>query len=205
MVRAEALSQAAAIVVADQHADGGWRLDSSDSLGSPATYGTALATAFARRVLVRASAVEYKLAIQRADGWLRNVKPDNTPDASAILFGLGGASDDPARGLRAAALEFLKKGQGPNGGWGPVPTVPAEPFDTALAMLALGDVSRHAEPVFTRDELRLAIERGRLFLARQQEPDGSWVETTRPSGQESYAQRISTSAGRSSPCSRHVG
>ena len=29
-------------------------------------------------------------------------------------------------------------------------------------------------------------------MARQ-EPDGGWVETTRPSGNQSYAQRVSTS------------
>ena len=192
MVRAEALAHAAAIVVADQHADGGWRLDSSDSLGSPATYGTALATAFARRVLVRAGPADFKSAIQRADGWLRNVKPDNTPDASAILFGLGGASDEPARTRRTAALEFLKKGQGPGGGWGPYPTVAAEPFDTALAILALGDVAPacgtgfHARASFGSQSIAAVC-----FLARQQQPDGSWVETTRPSGQESCAQRAS--------------
>ena len=192
LVPAEALAKAAAIVAGDQHADGGWRLDSSDSLGSPATYGTALATALARRVLVRAGAAEYKAAIARADGWLRTVKPSNTPDASAILFGLDGATDEPA--LRSEALEFLKKGQGPDGGWGPYPTVPAEPFDTAIAILALGEAVRHSNSAPTLDGLLAAIGRGRTYLARQQQPDGSWVETTRPSRQESYAQRISTSA-----------
>ena len=194
LVPAEAVAKAAAIVAGDQHADGGWRLDSSDSLGSPATYGTALATALARRVLVRASAVDYQAAIARADGWLRTVKPSNTPDASAILFGLGSAADGPARALRSEALEFLKKGQGPDGGWGPYQTVPAEPFDTAVAMLALGEAARHSESAPTLDALLVAIARGRTYLARQQQPDGSWVETTRPSRQESYAQRISTSA-----------
>jgi hypothetical protein len=194
LVPADAVAKAAAIVAADQHADGGWRLDSSDSLGSPATYGTALATAFARRVLVRAKSAEYTRAIERADGWLRTVKPSNTPDASAILFGMGTATDEPGRTLRASALEFLKRGQAPEGGWGPYSTVAAEPFDTAVAILALSEVDGDARPAFTREELRRAIERGRAYLARQQERDGSWVETTRPSGQESYAQRISTSA-----------
>jgi hypothetical protein len=39
-----------------------------------------------------------------------------------------------------------------------------------------------------------AIARGRAFLVEQQEEDGSWPETTRPTGQVSYAQRISTAA-----------
>jgi hypothetical protein len=36
------------------------------------------------------------------------------------------------------------------------------------------------------------ISRGREFVIGKQLPDGSWPETTRPAGQESYAQRIST-------------
>ncbi len=34
--------------------------------------------------------------------------------------------------------------------------------------------------------------RGRAFLIAEQRADGSWPETTRPTGGESYAQRIST-------------
>jgi hypothetical protein len=33
-----------------------------------------------------------------------------------------------------------------------------------------------------------------MYLIDQQQADGSWAETTRPSGGESYAQRISTTA-----------
>jgi hypothetical protein len=143
---------------------------------------------------MRADPVEYKAAIARADSWMRTVKASNTPDASAILFGLRGATDEASRALRTSALEFLKKGQGPDGGWGPYPTVAAEPFDTAVAILALREAERDATPAYTREELLGAIARGRLYLARKQQPDGSWIETTRPSGQESYAQRISTSA-----------
>jgi hypothetical protein len=194
LLPADAVAKAAAIVAADQHADGGWRLDSSDSIGSPATYGAALATALARRVLARVSPTDYKAAIERADGWLRTVKPVNTPDAAAVLFGLRGATDEPARTLRASALQFLKKGQSPDGGWGPYSTVPAEPFDTAIAILALHEAGRDSAPAFTLEQRLTAIARGREYLVRQQQPDGSWVETTRPSGQESYAQRISTSA-----------
>ena len=38
------------------------------------------------------------------------------------------------------------------------------------------------------------IRRGRERLAALQEKDGNWRETTRPSGAESYAQRVSTTA-----------
>jgi hypothetical protein len=63
-------------------------------------------------------------------------------------------------------------------------TSPPEVFDTALAVLALSQ---------TR-EMPDAARRGRRYLIDQQQPDGSWSETTRPSGGESYAQRISTTA-----------
>jgi squalene cyclase len=36
------------------------------------------------------------------------------------------------------------------------------------------------------------VRRGRDWLAARQNADGSWPETVRPPGAESYAQRIST-------------
>jgi hypothetical protein len=36
------------------------------------------------------------------------------------------------------------------------------------------------------------IQRGRAYLLSSQQGDGSWPETTRPRGAESYAQRLST-------------
>jgi hypothetical protein len=68
-------------------------------------------------------------------------------------------------------------------------------FDTALVLLALTPLRRDpmlAAPAFSNDQLAEAIARGRAHLIAQQAPDGSWIETTRPSKQESYAQRIST-------------
>jgi hypothetical protein len=49
-----------------------------------------------------------------------------------------------------------------------------------------------AEPSFTAATLAGAIAKGRAYLIREQLADGSWNETTRPAGQTSYAQRIST-------------
>jgi hypothetical protein len=43
------------------------------------------------------------------------------------------------------------------------------------------------------DEVRRMIVRGREYLIAQQQRDGGWIETTRPPGGESHAQRISTS------------
>ena len=64
---------------------------------------------------------------------------------------------------------------------------PAEPFDTAITLFALHG-ARGARNVAE------AIERGRGFLVKSQLSDGSWLETTRPAGFVSYAERISTAA-----------
>jgi hypothetical protein len=39
-----------------------------------------------------------------------------------------------------------------------------------------------------------SLEHGRRFLIATQQPDGGWIETTRPPGGVSYAQRISTTS-----------
>ncbi len=197
LVPSEAVRAAAEIVAADQQADGSWRLDSSDSLGSPTTYGTVLATAFARQTIAVSGRESLKAAVARADRWLQTIEPRNVPDAAALVLSFQEVTPASAAAeRRAAALDFLKRGQAPSGGWGPYLTSPPETFDTALAMLALTASARRSTwaPVFTRDGLDNAIDRGRAFLIREQLADGSWVETTRPAGQTSYAQRISTTA-----------
>jgi hypothetical protein len=190
LVPRAAVERAAAIVAADQQPDGSWQLDASDSIGSPATYGTALATVAARRTLI-ASRLPLSEQIDRADRWLSKIPVRNTPDAAAIVFAFAERRDGPANWQ--LALEYLKQGQGRDGGWGPYSTSPSEPFDTALAALALGVLTPgRAAPVFTSDALAARVAGGREFLLRQQLDDGSWNETTRPAGQSSYAQRIST-------------
>jgi len=180
-----ALRAAAGIVVNDQANDGSWRLDSSQSVGSPATYGTALATWAARRTLVAAGAPELGGAIARADRWLRAFDAQNMLDCAAVVLSLAQATDEMGRARRTRALGLLTAGQGPDGGWGLYATSASEPFDTAVALLALTSLDRS-------DVRSSAIARGRRFLIDHQLPDGSWQETTRPAGQESYAQRIST-------------
>jgi len=195
----DALAAAADLVAADQQPDGSWRLDSAQNLGTPVTYGTALATWAARRTLtgaaVNVARPHITASIARADAWFRSVDVKNVLDASAITLGLDQARDPDARTQRQRALELLRSGQAPTGGWGAYMTSAPESFDTAVAVLALASVAQQADlgrPVFTGGELRDAIARGRRFLISQQRDEGSWPETTRPANQESYAQRIST-------------
>jgi hypothetical protein len=195
LVAQAAVEAAATIVAADQRDDGSWRLDASTSIGSPATYGTPLATAFAIRVLSASRASPRTEGLARGRTWLRGVAPGNVPDAVAVILGLTNGPED--RDRHRLALEFLKRAQGRDGGWGAYATTASEPFDTAIAMLALTEIKKgppNDTTVYSPSELQTALDRGRRFLIREQMSDGSWPETTRPARQESYAQRISTTA-----------
>jgi hypothetical protein len=175
-----ALERAAALLAEDQGEDGSWRGDEGEDVGSPTTYGRSLATAMACDVL-RAAGGKTGEAIERAEGWLESLVPRTVPDAAAMLMVHDAKSPAGRR-----ARDWLVRAQGPDGGWGPYLGSPPEPFDTALALIALvrGE-SRTTDQV---------IKRGREALIASQLSDGSWVETTRPAGSESYAQRVSTSA-----------
>ena len=175
-------TDAAAIIARDQHPDGSWQVDSETSAGSPITYGAALATAAARNVLIRADAGHFQSAIARAGDWLRQLPVNYVPEAAGVLLGL----PDEHQRLREM-IEFLRKTQAGNGGWGPALHSPAEPFDTALALIAL-------ENLAGRQDVAAMTSRGRSWLIGAQLPSGAWPETTRPAGGQSYAQRISTTA-----------
>jgi hypothetical protein len=191
----EALTDAAGHIARDQQRDGSWRLDDSASLGSPATYGLALATSSARSTLARSRDPRLTAAVVQADRWLRELDVKTVLDSSAVVLGLERATDEAAANQRRRSLALIEKGEAPGGGWGPYVTSPPEPFDTAVAMLALVSLTAQpaiASPILGASELADAIGRGRRYLIGRQVADGSWPETTRPAGQESYAQRIST-------------
>jgi hypothetical protein len=179
------LSDAAAFMIADQRPDGSWQLDTSQSLGSPTTYGTALATTAALRVLRAADPKQFAPAIAKGDAWLRSATIETVVDAAAAVLGLQQPTDDPGRAQHARALDIIRRGEAPSGGWGPYVTSPPQVFDTALVMLALTELPAN-------EQRATSIARGRTFLLTEQMDDGSWPETTRPANQESYAQRIST-------------
>jgi hypothetical protein len=183
------------LLIADQQADGSWTLDQSQSIASPATYGAILATWSARTTLIASGMQPDHFTIVAADRWIRGLAPENVIDAAGTVLALELASDVMAENLRRTSLQILRKGQAPDGGWGPYLTAKPQVFDTAIAVLALSllDVEpRLARSTYRPDELKEAIAKGKAYLVSQQRPDGSWPETTRPADQESYAQRIST-------------
>jgi hypothetical protein len=181
------LEEAARKVAADQGDDGAWHVEPHNPVGSPATYGTTLATFMAWRTLVAAGQPQWDNAIKKVEQWLSRVRADNLPNAAVLLLWSARDRREPLSRARARALDFIASAQVQDGGWGPYKDSPPEIFDTALAILALSEI---------RDEREVPemIERGRSFLRSHQLPDGSWPATTRPSGGESYAQQISTTA-----------
>jgi hypothetical protein len=179
------LRDAAALVAAGQHTDGSWPVGADGALGSPATHGTTLATAEASRLLRRADARKYEQSLTKADAWLRHKQVKTVLDAAAVLLALEKADDAAAAAQRKECLALVRKGESREGGWGPYVNSAPEVFDTALVVLALA-----REP--PTDEVRAWQKRGRAYLIAAQREDGSWPETTRPSGADSYAQRLST-------------
>ena len=180
------LQQAAELVAANQQKDGSWRIGAEGTIGSPATYGACLATYQASSILKKADRYRYRTAIQGAERFLRKAPVENTLDAAAIILALKSADEEDARKQQERSIELIRKGEAAGGGWGPYPNSPPEPFDTAVVILALSD--RHDRPT------QAMLSRARAYLIKAQSSDGSWPETTRPAGAQSYAQRISTTA-----------
>jgi squalene cyclase len=179
------MNAAASKVALAQAEDGSWPIDAANSVGSPVTYGSVLATYMAWDSLKHAPSPETSVAIQKAEKRLKAIKADNVPNASVLLlFVAGNRERATAEGI-STSLDFLRRAQTSDGGWGPYADSPPEAFDTALALLAL--VEFHTEAVVPE-----MVRRGREFLVATQLPDGSWPATTRPSGGRSYAQQIST-------------
>ncbi|MEP7362375.1 MAG: prenyltransferase/squalene oxidase repeat-containing protein [Acidobacteriota bacterium] len=155
-----------------QASDGAWHVAGEEGVSSPVTWGTALATALVRGVIVEANPA----AAKRAEEYLRGLALGSTVDAAAVLLAIPGDK---------AAREYLLGAVTSDGAWGAKPHVPAEAFDTAMAMLALQGVEEPPHEV---------LRRGRAWLVAHQLEGGGWPETTRPSGGTSYAQHVSTTA-----------
>jgi len=179
------LMRAAEIVADDQASDGSWPIEDGGAVGSPATYGRPLATYMAREVLRKADSTRFRDSVERANAWLRRLNPKNVLDTAIVLLAEDARDDAEEIAHHQSTLDFLRRAQSENGGWGPYANSPPEPFDTAVVLLALVRLNR--QPTTSG-----MIERGRAYLIATQLPDGSWPGTTRPPGGESYAQRLST-------------
>lgn len=177
------LIEAAKMLADDQAEDGSWPIDDAAPVGSPATYGPPLATSMAVQTLRNADSKRFRKTIEKAESWFRKRPIQNVLDASSVLLVMSSKSDGK---LVLDAKDFLKNSQNDDGGWGPFRDSASEPFDTALALLGLAKL--------TDADVKALNQKGRDYLATIQKEDGSWTETTRPAGGESYAQRISTTS-----------
>ncbi len=175
-------------------------MDASGALGSPATYGVTLATHVVRHTLAAAGHEHFADAIARADAWFLTRQPRATVDAAALVLAFAdraraeqrtaGAGDAVLLRLRET-VDWILRSQTSDSGWGPYPKAPSEVFDTAMAVLAL--VAARESGAGDPEILAGKMSDGRDYLKRTQLPEGGWPETTRPSGNQSYAQHISTS------------
>ena len=177
-----ALVEAADRLARDQEADGSWPVEDGGSIGGPATYGRPLATGLAVKTLREADPKRHAVVIDRGMAYLR-VRPAMNVVESAALLMAEPMTIRTEAGRRAR--RFLLDATAKEGGWGPYRISATEPFDTALALIALAP--ERADP-----EVAAALDRGRAALVASQLADGSWPETTRPAGGESYAERVST-------------
>jgi len=169
-----ALREIAKEIGREQEGDGSWVVDASTPAGSPVTWGTALATFLTRRTLERAGDVPE--AVAKATAWLNRLTPSNVLEAAVKVMAFPNNSE--------AQKMLIASQSASDGGWGPMRGAPSEAFDTALALLALRDSNRAPG----------AVARGRRFLIDTQLREGGWPATTRPTGGQSYAQHISTTA-----------
>jgi len=184
----EPLRSAAQTLLAHQAPDGSWPIDAGEQVGSPVTYGVPLATWMALRTLEVGDAVTFENEIRLARQWLITLDPRSLPDAAAVLLALTERDSVEINARRERAMSLIMESQKQDGGWGPYRFSPSEVFDTALALIVLSQVTE------VSDEQRQAITQGRDYLAITQLDSGGWIETTRPSGANSYAQHVSTSA-----------
>ncbi|MAV35369.1 MAG: hypothetical protein CMJ59_07910 [Planctomycetaceae bacterium] len=182
-----ALQRAATLTAKQQQTDGSWPLGTGGIVASPITYGRHLATAMGKDLLQQSDAKMFSSHITRADRWLRQTRPHALPDLAGLLIGLRRARDTAAIEQRGRCLRLIRAAQDPAGGWGPFASHRAEPYDTAIVLLALAQ--QDARKPFAK-----LLQTGRSWLINAQLKDGSWLETTRPAESESYAHRISTTA-----------
>jgi hypothetical protein len=181
------LREGARKLVADQGADGAWHIGGDNILGSPATYGTYLATVMALRSLKGSGLSQLEDAIRKSERWLLKSSPPDLISSSSLVIALKEITVDHTtrRRIEEQWLNSVRMTQTTDGGWGPYPDSPPEPFDTAMVLLAL-------DRLRDRHNVQDLILRGRKFLASVQNGDGSWPPTTRPARGESYAQGMST-------------
>jgi hypothetical protein len=179
------VTRAADLLLPHQETDGSWQVDAQSASPSAVTYGPVLATFMARRTLERAGDERFLEPIARADKWLLQADIRTTVNAAAVVLAFENRKDPAFKARQEQALAGLSDAQNTDGGWGAYPKTPSEPFETAMALLALS--------VSERPEAE-RIVRGRAFLVAVQLEDGGWPAERQSATGGTYARHMSTSA-----------
>jgi hypothetical protein len=181
------VARAAELLLPHQEAGGSWQVDAQAATPSAVTYGPVLATFMARRTMERAESTRFDDAIARADRWLRGADIATTVNAAAVVLAFENRKDAESSARLEMALNVLLMSQNADGGWGAYANTPAEPFETAMALIALNTVRN-------KPEIEARITKGRAFLMSIQFMDGGWPAARQSTTGETYARHISTSA-----------
>src|SRR5262245_45839241 len=181
------IARAAELLLPHQETDGSWQVDAQAATPSAVTYGPVLATFMARRTMERAEDTRFSDPIARADRWLRSADVSTTVNAAAVVLAFENRKDADSASRLEMALNVLLKSQNADGGWGAFSNTPAEPFETAMALIALNTVR-------DRPGIEARIVKGRAFLVSVQFQDGGWPAARQSTTGETYARHISTSA-----------
>jgi squalene-hopene/tetraprenyl-beta-curcumene cyclase len=105
----------------------------------------------------------------KAIGWLKQAP--HRPDSQALALRLLVAVACGQTQETAENVDQLRKQQHEDGGWSQTSRLPSDALATGQALYALA-----AAGVDTSD---LAVDRARAYLAKTQQPDGSWLVNTR--------------------------
>ena len=113
--------------------------------------------------------VLYRLAIEKAAGWLTQTKPRDNEEHTFRLLGLTW-SNAPKDILKEATTNLISL-QKPDGGWSQLSNMKSDGYATGQALVALHEAGVAAEDP--------AYQRGIEFLINTQLGDGSWFVKTR--------------------------
>ena len=180
----------------------------SQSLGSPATYGTIIATWSARSTLIASGMQPDNFTIVQADRWLRGLTSRTCSTRPRLILGAGAierrdgrepapnCAEHPAhrpgaeRRLGAVRHRARRRSSTPRWRCSRSSTLDVEP--------------RLARSTYRPEELKEAIAKGKTYLVSQQRPDGSWPETTRPADRKATRSASRPRAGRCWRCSANT-